>query len=205
MLGGVKMKLLVGLGNPGARYEKTRHNIGFMVLDLLATELGIAITKKQCQALLGQGMWGSRKVMLAKPQTFMNKSGDSVLEILNFYQDGISDLIIIHDDLDLDFGRIRFKQGGGTGGHNGLKSITQQLNSPDYSRLKMGISRNPSLMKVENYVLSDFLPEEKKFLPEVLKSAVRGLATWSMDGISKAMNEHNAGEIKVIKEESNRE
>lgn len=191
------MKLLVGLGNPGARYEKTRHNIGFMVLDLLAAELGIALTKKQCQALLGQGMWGPEKVLLAKPQTYMNNSGEAVLEILNFYQDGITDFILVHDDLDLDFGRIRFKQGGGAGGHNGLKSITQHLNSPDYARLKMGISRNPAVMKVENYVLSDFSPEEKILLPELLKVAVKGLATWSLEGVTKAMNDYNAGDIKA--------
>jgi len=193
------MKLLVGLGNPGARYEKTRHNIGFMTLDLLAAELGIAITKKQAQSLVGQGRWGSGKVLFAKPQTYMNKSGEAVLEILNFYQDGISDLLIIHDDLDLDFGKLRFKQNGGTGGHNGLKSISHLLNSPDYSRLKIGIGRNPSFMKVENYVLSEFLPEEKKLLPELLKQALEGLGAWCREGITKAMNGYNAWELKVIR------
>jgi len=188
------MKLLVGLGNPGASYEKTRHNIGFMVLDLVAAQLGIAINKKQCRSLMGQGMWGQEKVLLAKPQTYMNKSGEAVLEILNYYQDSITDLIVIHDDLDLDFGRLRFKQKGGSGGHNGLKSITGMLNSSDYSRLKLGIGRNPSYMKVENYVLSEFLPEEKKALPAFLERAVQGLAVWCSDGIMKAMNDFNAGE-----------
>lgn len=186
------MKLLVGLGNPGSRYEKTRHNIGFMVVDLIAAELGIGISKKQCQALVGQGIWQGQKVLLAKPQTYMNNSGEAVLELLNYYQDGITDLIVIHDDLDLDFGRIRFKQGGGTGGHNGLKSISHLLNSPDYDRLKIGIGRNPEFMKVESYVLSEFLVNEKKLLPEILHFSVRGLATWVQDGITKAMNSFNA-------------
>lgn len=191
------MKLLIGLGNPGTRYEKTRHNIGFMVLDYLAGELGISITKKQCRSLLGQGFWGNEKVLLAKPQTYMNNSGEAVLEILNFYQDSITDLIVIHDDLDLCFAKIRFRQGGGTGGHNGLKSIIQFLNSPDFDRLKIGIGRNPSLMKVENYVLSEFRPEEKPMLPELIKTAVKGLAVWSQSGIAKAMNEFNSWEIEA--------
>jgi len=199
------LKLLVGLGNPGKRYEQTRHNVGFMVLDYLAAEMGVAINKKQCQSLLGQGIWAGEKVLLAKPQTYMNLSGEAVLEILNYYQDGIDDLIIIHDDLDLNFGRIRFKQGGGSGGHNGLKSISRLLNSEDYDRLKLGIGRNPEYMKVESYVLSDFLPEEKKLLPEMIRTAVQGLAVWCKYGITKAMNDFNAFNLQAEEKESKKQ
>ena len=189
------MKLFVGLGNPGSRYEKNRHNIGFLVLDALASDAGITINKKQCQAIIGQGQWCGEKILLAKPQTYMNNSGEAVLELLNFYQESITGLVVIHDDLDLDFGRIRFKQNGGTGGHNGLKSITHFLNSPDYDRLKIGIGRNPAFMKVENYVLSDFSAVEKLKLPVLIKAALGGLQTWTEKGIVKAMNDFNSYEL----------
>lgn len=186
------MKLMVGLGNPGPRYENNRHNIGFMVVDYLASELNISLTKKQCQAIVGQGLINGEKALLVKPQTYMNNSGESVLELINYYRDSIEDFIIIHDDLDLEFGRIRFKDGGGTGGHNGLKSISRLLNSSDYSRLKIGIGRNPSYMKVENYVLSDFAAAgEKTILPDLVKISAQGLKAWFKEGLGKAMNDYN--------------
>ena len=185
------MKLLVGLGNPGVRYEKTRHNIGFMVIDRVAADIGIAINKKQNQALVGQGNIYGEKILLVKPQTYMNKSGEAVLELLNFYKDMINDLIIIHDDLDLDFGRIRFKAEGGTGGHKGLQSIIKMLGSPDFARLKIGIGRPPEFIPVEDYVLSELGPLEKKLLPEVIEESVAGLKVWILTGIEKSMNEYN--------------
>jgi len=185
------MKLLVGLGNPGARYEKTRHNMGFMVIDRLAAEIGITVNKKHNQAFIGQGNISGEKLLLVKPQTYMNKSGDAVLELLHFYKEMITDLIIIHDDLDMDFGRIRFKSEGGTGGHKGLQSIIKMLDSTDFPRLKIGIGRPPEFIPVEDYVLNELGPPEKKMLPEVLKEAVDGLKVWSIDGIEKTMNEFN--------------
>lgn len=185
------MKLMVGLGNPGPRYEKTRHNIGFLVLESLAQEIGVSIAKKQCQSLVGQGSINGNQVLLAKPQTYMNKSGEAVLELVNYYKDRITDLIVVHDDLDLEFGRIRFKDGGGTGGHNGLKSITSLLNSSDYPRLKIGIGRNPANMKAENYVLSEFNAAERVVLPELIRVATQGLKTWVLEGVNKAMNDYN--------------
>ena len=184
-------KLLVGLGNPGVRYEKTRHNIGFMVIDRLAADIGIAVNKKQSQAVTGQGNISGEKVLLVKPQTYMNKSGDAVLELLNFYKEMIDDLIIVHDDLDMDFGRIRFKAEGGTGGHKGLQSIIRMLGSTDFPRLKVGIGRPPEFIPVEDYVLSEFSPPEKKLLPEVLEESVAGLKVWTLTGIEKSMNEYN--------------
>lgn len=185
------MRLIIGLGNPGPSYEKTRHNVGFMMLDALAKTEGFSITKKQNRCLLGQGAVAGVRVLAAKPQTYMNKSGEAVLELLNYYRDNIDDLIIIHDDLDLDFGRIRFKKGGGTGGHKGLNSISEMLNSCDFDRLKIGIGRPPELMKVESYVLSVFTPEETQTLSELAGICVAGIRTWCRDGIEKAMNDFN--------------
>ena len=189
------MKMIVGLGNPGAGYAQTRHNAGFMVIDKFAAVYQLTIEKKQCRSLLGQGFMEGQKVLLVKPQTYMNKSGEAVLEILNYYREGIEDLIVIHDDLDLDFGRLRFKRGGGTGGHNGLKSITQMLNSPEYSRLKIGIGRPPEVMPTEAYVLGSFLTKEKESLPEIIKGAVEGLKTWCFEGVDVAMNKFNGFNI----------
>lgn len=195
------MKLIVGLGNPGARYEKTRHNIGFMVLDSLVSCYQLSINKKQCSSLLGQGFIEGEKVLLAKPQTYMNRSGEAVLEIINYYRDIIEDLIVIHDDLDLDFGRLRFKRNGGSGGHNGLKSITQLLNSSEYSRLKIGIGRPPIPMKTEDYVLGSFLERERKILPEIIKTSLEGLEAWCSGGIDEAMNKFNAVDILLEEKE----
>lgn len=185
------MKLIIGLGNPGRKYANTRHNIGFMVLDELARALGCAVDKKHCRSLVGQGFSEGQKVLLAKPQTFMNNSGEAVLELLNYYQDSMDDLIVIHDDLDLEFGRIRFKTGGGTGGHNGLKSISHYLNSPDYDRLKIGIGRPKGFMQVESYVLSEFSSAEAVQLPKIIAAARDGLIIWAREGIRQAMNDLN--------------
>lgn len=189
------MKLFVGLGNPGSRYSETRHNIGFVIIDQLAAQLKIEFNKKQCQALTGQGLMENVKVLLVKPQTYMNNSGNSLLEVLNFYKERIDDFIIIHDDLDMDFGRVRFKESGGSGGHNGLKSISRMLNSSEYARLKIGIGRPPLDMKVEDYVLKGFLPEERKVLSDIVNISVKGLFVWGTQGIHKAMNEFNGLDI----------
>ena len=190
------MKMIVGLGNPGTRYAPTRHNIGFMTLEALARHHNLKIAKKQCRSLLGQGYIGSVKVLLVKPQTYMNKSGEAVWEILNYYQEGIEDLLIIHDDLDLLWGKLRFKRGGGSGGHNGLKSITKMLNSSEYCRLKVGIGRPPAYLSPEVYVLSPFLEEEKEVLPQVIQGAVQGLETWCGEGIEAAMNKCNSFQLE---------
>ena len=190
------MKLIVGLGNPGTRYEKTRHNVGFMVLDALAASWDVQIEKKQGAALVGQGFFEGQKVLLLKPQTYMNKSGEAVQEIINYYRNAIEDLLVIHDDLDLEVGRLRFKRGGGSGGHNGLKSITQMLNSSDYARLKIGIGRPIGAMKPEDYVLGAFLENQEKTLSEVIKYSLDGLKLWYSKGIDEAMNKFNANDIK---------
>jgi len=193
------VKLIVGLGNPGDEYKKTRHNIGFMVLDSLTDCWRIDKEKKQCKSLLGQGNIEGQKIMIAKPQTYMNNSGEAVLEILNYYKNAFDDFIIIHDDLDMDCGRIRFKRGGGSGGHNGLKSITKMLNSDDYSRLKIGIGRPPKPMKTEDYVLGNFSKEEREYIPDIVNAALNGLKMWCSNNIDDVMNEYNGVNIEFKK------
>jgi PTH1 family peptidyl-tRNA hydrolase len=186
------LKMIAGLGNPGTTYAHTRHNIGFMVVDRLAQVLGVSAEKKQGHALVAQEVYKGERLLLVKPQTYMNLSGEAILELLNFYKNGIDDLIVIHDDLDLELGRIRFKSGGGTGGHRGLKSITEMLNSDSYDRLKVGIGRPPEFMKTESYVLQAFSTEEKLLLDKVLAKAVEGIEYWITEGCAKAMNQYNA-------------
>jgi len=184
--------MIAGLGNPGPTYAHTRHNVGFMVIDRLAQSLGISSEKKQGRALVAQEVYKGERLLLVKPQTYMNLSGEAILELLNFYKDGIDDLIVIHDDLDLNLGKIRFKAGGGTGGHRGLKSITEMLASDAYDRLKIGIGRPPEHMKTEAYVLQAFLTEEKILLDKVLDKAVEAVQYWVTEGISASMNKYNS-------------
>lgn len=186
------MKLIVGLGNPGIAYARTRHNAGFMAVDRLADLLGAGGEKKHGKALVRTADDGPRRVMLAKPQSYMNKSGDPLWELINFYKDRIEDFIIVHDDLDLPLGRLRFKSEGGTGGHKGLKSVAARLGSDKYDRLKIGIGRPPGFMTTEDYVLQAFYPEEKEVLDQTLASAAEGLRYWLTEGVAKAMNRFNA-------------
>jgi PTH1 family peptidyl-tRNA hydrolase len=190
------LKLIVGLGNPGLTYAHTRHNVGFMLADRLAELSDGSGERKQGQALVRWANAGGSRLLLAKPQTFMNLSGDSVWELVNFYKDGIEDLIIIHDDLDLPLGKMRFKNGGGAGGHRGLKSISQRLGSDQYDRLKIGIGRPPEKMTTEAYVLQAFSIEEKGILDKVLDKAAEGLRYWLTEGCDPAMNKFNAADLR---------
>ncbi|KJS85667.1 MAG: peptidyl-tRNA hydrolase [Peptococcaceae bacterium BICA1-8] len=184
------MFMIVGLGNPGRKYDNTRHNIGFWVVDKIAEQLNIKIDKKQAKALVQTTFWDDKKILLVKPQTYMNLSGQSVMQLINFYQDQVENFIIIHDDLDLQVGQLRFKSGGGTGGHNGLKSIVQYTNSQEFDRLKIGISK-PEYHDVVDYVLTPFTKEEKETMDLGVKRAVEGLKVWMDSGIEKAMNNFN--------------
>lgn len=189
------MKLIAGLGNPGSTYAHTRHNVGFMVLDRLSKELSCGSEKKQGQSLVMQGNFKGERVILVKPQTYMNLSGNAIWEMINFYKDGVEDMIVVHDDLDLPLGRLRFKMGGGAGGHNGLKSITQRLGSDQYERLKIGIGRPPEFMKTEAYVLQGFTLEERQTLDKMLDLACEGLLYWLEEGCVPAMNKFNACDL----------
>jgi len=184
-------KLIVGLGNPGPQYSWTRHNAGFMVLDRLSRLAGISVTKKAFSGLSGDGSWAGERVILLKPQTFMNLSGRSVAEALRFYKLSLSDLIVIHDDLDIPYGSVRLKQGGGHGGHNGLRSIDQELGSKDYLRVRVGIGR-PVHGDVSNYVLSNFGKEEMVSLLNVLDGVQDAMEMLIREGLPKAMSIHHS-------------
>ena len=196
------MKLIVGLGNPGNAYAQTRHNAGFMLVDLLAVRLGARKEKKQGQALLQTAGTGADQVILAKPQSYMNLSGDPLWALLHYYKDGIEDFIIVHDDLDMPLGRLRFKNKGGTGGHKGLKSITERLGSDAYDRLKIGIGRPPEGMKTETYVLQRLSSDETAILDKVMHIGVEGILYWLKEGCIQAMNQYNATD-KAAEEASN--
>ena len=183
------MKLVVGLGNPGKQYSGNRHNVGFMVLDEIARRWSADPFREKFKAELSRARHGSDEVILLKPQTFMNLSGESVQKALAFYKLGLPDLVVIHDELDLSFGTLRVKVGGGLAGHNGLKSIVQHAGGPDFVRVRVGVGRPPR--KGADHVLSDFSREECSELPSVLERASLALADILERGVSAAMNLHN--------------
>lgn len=184
------MKVIVGLGNPGIHYQHTRHNIGFRAVDRLAEISRIPIQTRRFKALYGTGWIDSEKVVLAKPMAFMNQSGEAVEKAVHFFSAGIEDLIVIHDDLDLAFGRLRFKQRGGDGGHQGLRSIIERTGGNHFVRLKIGIGRPPRGIDPAEYVLRPFDQMEKLQLDEVLTKAAEALRVMLLEGLQTAMNRY---------------
>lgn len=185
------MKLIYGLGNPGAKYRMTRHNMGFMVVDLLSREYGIEVKKKASNVLYGKGRIEGIDVMLAKPQTFMNLSGLPLSSMI--IRQG--DLIVIHDDMDIAFGQVRVKEKGGTGGHKGLESIRSVLHTGDFVRIRCGIGRPPEDMDGADHVLSGFSGEETSLLSEEISKAAKAAVECMRNGITTAMNIYNRREI----------
>lgn len=185
------MKLLVGLGNPGERYAATRHNIGFLVLRQVAAASGIALKRQGYQGLYGVGRVAGVETTLLLPQTFMNLSGASVGPACKSLGVEPGDLIVVHDDIDLPFGRLRIRVGGGHGGHNGIRSIAGVLGAGDFCRLKVGVGR-PVAGEVADYVLNGFAPAEKQALPELLDQAVAAAETILARGSAAAMNAFNS-------------
>lgn len=183
--------LLVGLGNPGREYRETRHNIGFMVIDRLGEAIGCKLTKVQAKAIIGMGKVGDHKVILAKPQTYMNLSGQAVVALLHYYKVDPSCLIVAHDDVDLQFGQIRMRPGGGSAGQKGIGSIIEKLGSQDFARLRMGVGRPPGQRAAADYVLKKFNREDEEFLPEFLDRAVDAMRCFVTDGLDTAMNRFN--------------
>jgi len=167
----LNMWLLVGLGNPGDKYKGNRHNIGFMAIDQIADANGLGLFKSKFQGALAEGRIGAEKVVLLKPQTFMNESGQSVGKVAKFYKIDPARIIVFHDELDLDAGKVRVKTGGGTAGHNGLKSIKAHLGTPDFKRVRMGIGHPGDKSRVSGYVLSDFAKAEGEWVQRVLCAA----------------------------------
>ncbi len=167
------MWLLVGLGNPGSKYENNRHNIGFMAVDAIAREHGFPAFKKKFQGLTSEGTVGGEKVIILKPQTYMNNSGQSVVEAAKFYKIPLDKIAVFHDELDLVAGKIRTKKGGGAAGHNGLRSMDSHLNSNDYWRVRLGIGHPGDKAMVHNHVLSDFSKNDSIWLKELIESIGR--------------------------------
>ncbi len=189
------MKLIVGLGNPGRSYASNRHNLGFMCLNHFAKENGISFAQKQGLARTGSGEVAGEKVLLARPQTFMNQSGQAVSRLVHKFKFDLKDLLVICDDLDLPPGRVRLRSGGGAGGHNGIKSIIAELGSRDFGRLRVGIGRPASADATEadiiDYVLSDFTAEERKIIDGVIPTVSEAILYFLSDGITAAMNKYN--------------
>ena len=184
------MKLIVGLGNPGFKYSKTRHNVGFQVVNRLASSYEYSSLQK-CEAIIGEGRIQHKEVILAQPLTYMNKSGKAVRCLVKKYNLDLDDILIIYDDLNLEVGRIRLRTSGSSGGHNGMKSIINQLSSNDFSRLRVGIGRPEYGFDVANYVLSKFTPEEKEIMDKTLDAAIKAVESFIKFGPEKTMNKFN--------------
>ncbi|MFQ6057833.1 MAG: aminoacyl-tRNA hydrolase [Anaerolineae bacterium] len=186
-------KLIVGLGNPGPEYAANRHNVGFQCLDRLARAHGLAFTKLEFKARLALGAIRGQRVLLAKPLTYMNLSGQAVRPLVRRYGIPLSDLLVIYDDMDLPLGTIRLRPGGGAGGHKGMRSIIEALEGQDFPRLRVGIGRPPAGQDPVDYVLSDFTSEERTVMEGVYERVVAAVECFLTEGIMAAMNSYNLG------------
>ena len=182
--------IIIGLGNPGKEYEYTRHNTGFITIDKLASKYNIEISKAKHKALIGTGVIEGGKVVLVKPQTYMNLSGEAAREVLDFYKEDIKNVIAIFDDVDLPIGTIRVKERGSAGTHNGVKSLVKELGSEEFKRVKVGIGNTEAKGDLINYVLGRFSSEELLEMENSTNRAVEAVITLIRDGIVKAMNDY---------------
>lgn len=184
--------LMVGLGNPGREYQNNRHNIGFMVLDHLAQRLGVNFSRVESKALVTKAIYQNTRVVLAKPQTYMNLSGQAVSSLVRFYKIPFENLVVAYDDVDLPFGVIRIRAQGGSAGQKGMRSIIEKLSTQEIPRLRLGIDRPPGKMDAAAYVLQDFSKAEREMLPAFLDRAVDALEIILNKGLVEAMNQYNA-------------
>lgn len=186
------MYIIVGLGNPGKDYQNTRHNIGFDVIDALAEVAGISVIEKKHKAIIGKGVLDGQKVILVKPQTYMNLSGESVRDVIDYYKiDEEQELIVISDDISLDVGMLRVRKKGSAGGHNGLKNIIQHLGHDTFMRIKMGVGEKTKGYDLADYVLGHFTGEERKVMDEAAKKATEAIRMMIAGEVDKAMNAFN--------------
>jgi PTH1 family peptidyl-tRNA hydrolase len=183
--------LFVGLGNPGREYRNNRHNIGFMALDRLAGRLGINFSRLESKALITKTEYSGRRLILAKPQTFMNLSGQSVSSLVRFYKIPLENMLVAYDDVDLPFGTIRLRPGGGSAGHRGMGSVIERLGIENFPRLRMGVGRPTGHMEAADYVLQDFSRSEVETLPVILDNAVDAMLLYVTKGLVSAMNQFN--------------
>ena len=185
------MILIIGLGNPGEDYDQTRHNIGFVILDKFSEETGILAQISKFNSILIKSEYAGKALICVKPYTFMNNSGSAVLKVIKHFEDKIESTIVIHDDLDVEFGEIKFKSGGGTGGHNGLESIVKKLGHSDFDRLRFGIGRPPGRKDPADFVLSGFKMKETRELDSIISISTEALKDYVENGINFAMNKYN--------------
>ena len=183
------MKLIVGLGNPGRKYASHRHNVGFGSVDLLAEELNIEIGKRSFGALVGQGSLKGEKLLLAKPQTFMNLSGDAVQPLLGYYKLPHDDLIVVHDDVDIELGKLKVAYQAGHGGHNGIRSIVDNLGGNDFYRVRLGVGRPPAMIDTADYVLHPFSEDEREVSEKLMKNGSDAIKTLIEKGLKEAQQE----------------
>ncbi len=185
--------LLIGLGNPGREYKDTRHNFGFMLIDRIAVRLNARGMKVQSKAIVTDAMYQDRKLILAKPQTYMNLSGQSVQGLVHFYKIPLTNLMVLSDDLDIPFGTIRIRAAGGPGGQRGLSSVIESLGTKDFPRLRLGIGRPPGRMDPANFILQNFSRDEMKSISEILDAGADAVLEFVKNGLDMAMNKFNGG------------
>lgn len=183
--------ILVGLGNPGREYENTRHNIGFMVIDRLAKKWGVSLQKMRYRSLVGEGRFDETKVLLVKPQTYMNNSGITVASFVRFYKPALEQVLVVFDDLDLPFGSLRFRPSGGSSGQKGMQSIIDQIGNDGFPRLRVGVGRPPGRMDASDYILRPFKKNEQETLEILLLAAADAIETFLRDGLDKSMTVYN--------------
>jgi PTH1 family peptidyl-tRNA hydrolase len=184
--------LVAGLGNPGREYANNRHNVGFMLVDHLAARLGVQFSRVQHKALVTDSRYGGHKIILVKPQTYMNESGQSIASLVRFYKVPLENLLVVYDEMDIPLGAIRIRPKGGTGGHRGMRSIIQQLgNQQGFPRIRLGLGRPPGRLPPPAYLLQDFSTQEKETLSIVLDNAVDAVLSFVADGLETAMNLYN--------------
>lgn len=186
------MYLIVGLGNPGKKYDKTRHNVGFDCLDLIASKLNVDINKAKFKGIYGETRYNNEKIILLKPETYMNASGISVQECAKFYGIDVENIIVLVDDIDIKFGSVRVKKNGSAGTHNGLKSIIQHLGSKEFPRVKIAVNQKPEYMDLADFVLSKFSDSERKIVDKELELACDAVFEILDKDIEKAMNKINS-------------
>lgn len=192
-----RVHLVAGLGNPGADYTGTRHNAGFLVVDALAAGFSVALNKNKFNVVFGRGAIRSRDVILAKPQAYMNRSGPPVRQLADYFRISYRDILIVHDDIDLVFGRLKIKEKGGDGGHNGVRSLIDALGDDAFTRLRMGVGRSEKDQAVTDHVLGRFSPDEKHMLQRIIERARDAVVTILCEGAKEGMNRFNDRRILI--------
>lgn len=192
MLGGfLVLKLIVGLGNPGKQYEQTRHNVGFMVVDKLSKELSIPLDRTKFNGIYGIGHVSGEKVILLKPLTYMNLSGECIRPLMDYYEINDDEMVVIYDDLDLPVGKIRLRTKGSAGGHNGIKSMILHLGTQQFNRIRVGVDRPHNGMKIADYVLADFTRDEEQGINEAIDRTTNACEKWLSTSFVQVMNDFN--------------